>query len=100
MRGLNSRARQENSPQRSPDLRREILGSFKDRKIPPEIAAEIERTVMTKSEVKKKGKEEGTKKITFRCRFCEQDKPLDEMRFLNRFFPPLVACQACEKEMR
>ena len=40
------------------------------------------------------------KPITFRCRFCGKDKPLDEMRTLTRFMPPLVACRECEKRMR
>jgi len=32
-----------------------------------------------------------TKGITFRCKFCRKTKPLDEMRALARFFPPIVA---------
>ena len=42
----------------------------------------------------------GTKKITFKCKFCEKSKPLDEMKILTRFFPPIVACRDCEKKMR
>jgi len=41
-----------------------------------------------------------TRGITFRCKFCGKTKPLDEMRTLARFFPPVVACQDCEKKMR
>ncbi len=37
--------------------------------------------------------------ITFECRFCGMAKPLKDMRFLTRFFPPLVACRDCEKKM-
>jgi len=45
-------------------------------------------------------KEEEAKEITFKCKFCEGSKPLDEMVVLARFFPPLVACRDCEKKMR
>jgi len=41
-----------------------------------------------------------TKEITFKCRFCGVSKPLDEMMIMTRFFPPIVACQDCEKKMR
>jgi hypothetical protein len=40
------------------------------------------------------------KEITFKCKFCGKSKPLDEMRVLTRFFPPIVACRDCEKKMR
>jgi len=37
--------------------------------------------------------------ITFRCKFCGEEKPLDEMRTLTRFFPPLLACRECERRI-
>ena len=57
---------------------------------------------MTAREVRKKEKAQakGTKEITFRCKFCGRDKRLDEMMILTRFFPSLVLCRDCEKEMR
>jgi len=39
------------------------------------------------------------KEITFRCKFCGEDKPLSEMRTVNRFFPPLIVCAKCEKSL-
>ncbi len=47
-------------------------------------------------------KEEGSKvkEVTFKCKFCEKSKPLDEMVVPTRFFPPVVACRDCEKKMR
>ena len=56
---------------------------------------------MTTREVRKKEKAQakGTKEITFECRFCGRSKPLDEVMVLTRFFPLLVACQDCEKEI-
>ncbi len=50
----------------------------------------------TEIEKKKKPK---IKEITFKCKFCEKSKPLEEMVVLTRFFPPITACRDCEKEM-
>ena len=47
---------------------------------------------------KTKGKEPG--EITFRCQSCDKYKHLEEMRVITRFFPMLVVCRDCEKEMR
>jgi len=47
-----------------------------------------------------KGEELKIKKVTFKCKFCEKSKPLDEMVVLTRFFPPIVVCRDCEKKMR
>ena len=57
---------------------------------------------MTTKEVKKEKKSEAkrTKAITFRCKFCDRYKRIDEMRVLTRYFPLLVACRDCEREMR
>lgn len=41
-----------------------------------------------------------TKDITFKCKYCGKDKPLDDMRMLTGFFPPMVACRDCEMKMR
>jgi len=35
---------------------------------------------------------------TFKCRYCGKDKPLDDMKALTRFFPPVVACRECERK--
>jgi len=51
-----------------------------------------------KGEDKTKNKAPG--KITFRCQCCDKDKLLEEMRVITRFFPLLVVCQECEKEIR
>ena len=39
------------------------------------------------------------RRTMFRCRFCGEDKPLDEMRTLTRFFPLPIACKACERRI-
>ena len=40
-----------------------------------------------------------TKEITFKCQGCNQYKPLEEMTVITRFFPMLIVCQGCAKEM-
>ena len=35
--------------------------------------------------------------VTFKCRFCGEIKPLQELVRMTRFFPPVVACSGCEK---
>jgi len=53
---------------------------------------------------KAKGKGEsgktGDMKIHFKCRLCEKEKPLEEMRTVTRFVPVLVVCQDCAKTLR
>ncbi len=38
--------------------------------------------------------------IRFKCRLCEKEKPLEEMRTVTRFIPVLVVCQDCAKTLR
>ena len=47
-----------------------------------------------------KTKRKGPGEITFRCQSCDKYKHLEEMRVITRFFPMLVVCRDCEKEMR
>jgi len=35
--------------------------------------------------------------LNFICQFCHKQKPLEEMKTLTRFFPPLIVCKACWK---
>ena len=53
-----------------------------------------------KLEEKDKAKKKGSGEITFRCQSCDKYIPLEEMRVISRFFPMLVVCPECEKEMR
>jgi hypothetical protein len=41
-----------------------------------------------------------TMAITFKCRLCEKDKPLEDMRTVTRFVPVLVVCRDCAKKLR
>ena len=56
---------------------------------------------MTTEDLKKtdKAKGKGPGKIVFRCQGCGKYKQLEEMKVIKRFFPMLVVCQECEKEM-
>ena len=47
------------------------------------------------SKTKKKGRGE----VTFKCQRCEKEKNLEEMRVVTRFFPLLVVCRECQKEI-
>ncbi|MFH1002946.1 MAG: hypothetical protein V1780_02250 [Chloroflexota bacterium] len=51
-----------------------------------------EETNQKKAAVKK------AKESRFTCRFCGKSKPISELRVINRFSPPLVACRDCEKK--
>ena len=55
---------------------------------------------MTAETEKREEEEPKAKEVTFKCRFCEKSKPIDEMVVLTRFFPLIVLCRDCEKEMR
>jgi hypothetical protein len=44
-------------------------------------------------------KPEGTE-VTFKCRLCEKEKPIAEMKVVVRFRPPMVVCEECEKTLR
>lgn len=57
---------------------------------------------MAKEELKEadKKKRQKPREITFRCQSCDKFRPLEEMRVVTRFFPILVVCRDCAKEMR
>lgn len=61
---------------------------------------ETDKTTEATKKEEGKAEVEGTGEITFRCRFCGESKPIGEMRVLTAFFPPLIACRDCEKEMQ
>ncbi len=55
---------------------------------------------MTEKEATEADKKREPGEITFRCPNCDKYKRLEEMRVITRFFPILVVCRQCEKEMR
>jgi hypothetical protein len=42
---------------------------------------------------------EKDRQVTFKCKFCGEVRPLNEMVRMTRFFPPVVACSGCAKKM-
>jgi hypothetical protein len=52
------------------------------------------------SKASHKAKKQVTEELTFKCRRCELDKPITEMKIITRFRPVMVVCQKCEKEVR
>ena len=57
-------------------------------------------TPEAKSNKTKVEAEEKPKEINFKCCSCNRYESLEEMKIINRFFPPLVVCRKCEKEIR
>lgn len=56
----------------------------------------------TKSKSKQKGdatSKEVMSGVTFKCRLCEKQKPISEMKVIRRFRPVLFVCQDCEKSL-
>ena len=48
----------------------------------------------------KSKKKKGPIEITFKCQSCGKSRHLEDMRVISRFYPMLVTCRDCEKEMR
>jgi ribosomal protein L44E len=38
--------------------------------------------------------------IHFRCQWCQQDRPLEEMTRLTRFSPVIIVCRRCARKIR
>lgn len=45
-------------------------------------------------------KEQQPVEVTFKCRLCEKEKPISEMKLIARFRPVVVVCRECEKGIR
>jgi predicted SprT family Zn-dependent metalloprotease len=37
--------------------------------------------------------------VTFKCRLCEKQRPISEMKIIKRFRPVIFVCQECEKTL-
>ncbi len=53
---------------------------------------------MTTEEKKTSGPKE--KKLTFKCNYCKKTKPFGDMVVVTRYFPAVVMCKQCEKDLR
>ena len=38
--------------------------------------------------------------ITFKCKFCGEQKPLREMVLMKQYFPQMAACKECSRATR
>jgi predicted SprT family Zn-dependent metalloprotease len=47
-----------------------------------------------------KEKKQKPEEITFKCRLCEKQRPISEMKIITRFRPVIVVCRDCEKALR
>ena len=48
----------------------------------------------------KQSKKEAATEVTFKCRLCEKEKPISDMKTITRFRPVVVVCRDCEKDLR
>jgi NAD-dependent SIR2 family protein deacetylase len=39
-------------------------------------------------------------KLTFKCNYCKKTKPFSDMVVVTRYFPAVVICKDCEKDLR
>ena len=53
-----------------------------------------------KSKVVAKSKTAAPQGVTFKCRLCEEQKPISEMKVIKRFRPVIIVCQDCEKGLQ
>jgi predicted SprT family Zn-dependent metalloprotease len=54
----------------------------------------------TKSKTDAKSKKDAPEGVTFKCRLCETQKPISEMKVIKRFRPVIVVCRDCEKTLQ
>jgi predicted SprT family Zn-dependent metalloprotease len=47
-----------------------------------------------------KAKKDTTAEVMFKCRLCEKEKPISEMKIITRYRPTVVVCRECEKNVR
>jgi len=47
-----------------------------------------------------KTKKESMAEVMFKCRLCEKEKPISEMKLITRFRPVIVVCRDCESTLR
>ena len=52
------------------------------------------------SKAEGKAKKPAPPEITFKCRLCEAQKPIAEMKIITRFRPVVIVCRDCEKGIR
>ena len=64
----------------------------------PKSTAKPKITAKPKSEAK--SKKAAPAGVTFKCRLCEKQKPISEMKIIKRFRPVIFVCHECEKTLQ
>ncbi len=57
------------------------------------MAGEVSKSVS-------KEKKEVTAEVKFKCRLCNKEKPISDMKLITRFRPVIVVCRDCERNVR
>jgi hypothetical protein len=67
--------------------------------VTPKVQVKPRTATITKTETKSKTSAPATG-ITFKCRLCEKQKPITDMKILKRFRPVIFVCIECEKTIQ
>ncbi|OGO19891.1 MAG: hypothetical protein A2Z15_04730 [Chloroflexi bacterium RBG_16_50_11] len=62
--------------------------------------AQAKSKVVAKPKVEAKTKKPAPQGVTFKCRLCEKQRPISEMKVIKRFRPVIIVCQDCEKGLQ
>jgi len=65
----------------------------------PKTVSKLKETEKSKSKVQT-NKAVNTLTVTFKCRLCEKQKPISEMKIIKRFRPVIFVCHDCEKTLQ
>jgi len=52
---------------------------------------------MSEKSEKKIAQTEEPKPIVFKCQFCGENKPLNDLQIMRQYYPVLSACRECAK---
>ena len=63
----------------------------------PKASSKHVSTPKTRNSIKSDDSSHG---VTFKCRICEKQKPIAEMKIIKRYRPVIFVCQDCEKTLQ
>jgi predicted SprT family Zn-dependent metalloprotease len=62
--------------------------------------SEAKTKSVAKSKSEGKSKKVAPSGVTFKCRLCEKQKPISEMKIIKRYRPVIFVCHDCEKTLQ
>lgn len=65
--------------------------------VSPKVSSKPASTKKSKNDIKS---ETSASSVTFKCRLCEKQKPISEMKIIKRFRPVIFVCQDCGKTLQ